>query len=164
MPYTVKGKCVYKKDDGSKVGCTNGSVDKYLAALYVNAKENVNSDKLTIQDIVNKFDEVYANVKENINEINKLKGGKADKLTIQDIANKFKTPISKIEGQIKKGLKVEMEHTNDKEKALEIVMDHLTEFPDYYDRLNKMEKKADKELNENTRDLIKRLIREKINL
>ena len=75
MPYTVKGKCVYKKEDGSKVGCTNGSVDEYLAALYANAKESVKSDKLTIEDIANKFDKVYANVKENINEINKLKDG-----------------------------------------------------------------------------------------
>ena len=163
MPYTVKGKCVYKKEDGSKVGCTNGSVDEYLAALYANAKESVKSDKLTIEDIANKFDKVYANVKENINEINKLKGGKADKLTIQDIANKFKTPISKIEAQIKKGLNVEMEHTNDKEKALEIVMDHLTECPDYYDRLTKMEKQAEKEINENTKSLIKNRLRESLN-
>lgn len=140
MPYTHRKEgdknCVYKKEDGSKVGCTKGDVNKYLGALHANANE----------------------------EVNKLIGGKADNLTLQDIANKFKTPISKIEDQIKKGLNVEMEHTNDKEKALEIVMDHLTEFPDYYDRLNKMEKKADKELNENTRNLIKRLIREKINL
>jgi hypothetical protein len=33
MPYKAKGKCVYKKD-GGKVGCTKGSVKKYLAALY----------------------------------------------------------------------------------------------------------------------------------
>jgi hypothetical protein len=31
MPYKVKGKCVYKKDDGTKVGCTKGDVNKYLA-------------------------------------------------------------------------------------------------------------------------------------
>jgi translation initiation factor 2 alpha subunit (eIF-2alpha) len=60
-----------------------------------------------------------------------------------------------------------MEHTNDKEKATEIATDHVSEFPDYYDRLDKMEKKADKEwkssdVSENTKTLIKRLIRENL--
>lgn len=41
MPYTVKGKCIYKKEDGSKVGCTKGSVEKYLAALHANANETI---------------------------------------------------------------------------------------------------------------------------
>jgi hypothetical protein len=41
MPYKVKGKCVYKKDTGKKVGCTKGSVKKYLAALHANANESL---------------------------------------------------------------------------------------------------------------------------
>ena len=41
MPYEVKGKCIFKKDGGAKVGCTKGSVDKYLAALHANADESV---------------------------------------------------------------------------------------------------------------------------
>ena len=41
MPYKVKGKCVYKKDTGKKVGCTKGSVKKYLAALHIQADESV---------------------------------------------------------------------------------------------------------------------------
>jgi len=60
-----------------------------------------------------------------------------------------------------------MEHTSDKEKATEIANDHISEFPDYYDRLEKMENKASKEtktkeMNENTKTLIKRLLRENI--
>jgi hypothetical protein len=39
MPYESKGKCVYKKT-GKKVGCTKGSVKKYLAALHANVKES----------------------------------------------------------------------------------------------------------------------------
>lgn len=39
MPYKVKGKCIYKKDTGKKVGCTTGPVKKYLAALNINAHE-----------------------------------------------------------------------------------------------------------------------------
>ena len=41
MPYKKKGKCVYKKDTGKKVGCTAGSVDDYLAALHANTNENI---------------------------------------------------------------------------------------------------------------------------
>ena len=41
MPYKVKGKCVYKKDTGKKIGCTKGSVKKYLAALHANANESL---------------------------------------------------------------------------------------------------------------------------
>jgi hypothetical protein len=44
MPYITSGKCVYKKKpDGSrgkKVGCTEGSVKDYLAALHMHADES----------------------------------------------------------------------------------------------------------------------------
>lgn len=40
-----------------------------------------------------------------------------------------------------KGAKVEQEHTNDPHLAKEIAMDHLTEDPKYYDKLEKMEDK-----------------------
>ena len=43
MPYRIKGKCIYNKDTGKKLGCTKGSVKRYLAALYANvpdAKKN----------------------------------------------------------------------------------------------------------------------------
>ena len=40
MPYKKKGKCVYKKDTNEKVGCTDGPVDDYLAALHANVDEN----------------------------------------------------------------------------------------------------------------------------
>lgn len=138
MPYKVKGQCVYKKDTGAKVGCTKGSVDKYLAALYANA---------------------------DINESNTLKGGKADKLTPKEIADKFNVSTSKVTSQITKGEKVESEHTNNKGKAKEIAMDHVSEFPDYYDRLEKMEKQAEKywktKLTEDKK-LIKKLLRENL--
>jgi transcriptional antiterminator len=102
-------------------------------------------------------------------EANTLKGGKSDKLSLKQIADKFDVSLEKIQSQIKKGIEVEMEHTSDKEKASEIATDHVSEFPDYYDRLMKMEKKADKEwktsdVTENTKSLIKRLIRENLGL
>jgi len=300
MPYKVKGKCVYKKDTGAKVGCTKGSVDKYLAALHANAKESVNplkenlnyvdmfnkeyllvripflkdykffkrnngieaqrviyhenvtklynkdiinfkqfnvssefvfyvqriddrtfyhfiiknqfhpqiengqldgleekvlllainqigeklsySDELMVKDgqsidedkldeIFNKINEILFKVEKETEENNTplfegntIKGGKADKMSLKDIAKKFNVSVNKIQAQLQKGIKAEMEHTKDKEKATEIAMDHLTEFPDYYDRLGKMEKTAEKkwEVNESQRQLIKRLLREEI--
>lgn len=56
MPYKVKGKCVYKKDTGKKVGCTKGSVKKYLAALHmhengVKLKEEMYKDLQWIHDV-----------------------------------------------------------------------------------------------------------------
>lgn len=140
MPYTVKGKCIFKKDGGAKVGCTKGDVNKYLAALHANVDESTE---------------------------NKLVGGKSDKLSIKNISKKFDVSVSEIQAQIQKGIEIESEHTSDKEKATEIATDHVSEFPDYYDRLNKMEKKAEKDLKtkqvtENTKSLIKRLIREEL--
>ena len=95
---------------------------------------------------------------------NTIKGGKADKMSVEDIAKKFNVSVDRIKAQIKKGVEIEKEHTNDEEKATEIAMDHVTEFPDYYDRIEKMEKDAKEkwEVNE-TKTMIKRLIRENMN-
>ena len=151
MPYSKYKKgdnsnCVREKLKNGKykhVGCsTEDKVDDYLIALRLNSRESMNEE-------------------------NKLKGGKADKLTPKDIAKKFDVSVKDIEKQIEKGKKVESEHTDDEEKQLEIASDHISEFPDYYDRLDKMEKAASKhwkehEVTENTKSLIKRLIRENL--
>lgn len=42
--------------------------------------------------------------------------------------------------QVLMGIRHEMEHTNDKDKALEIALDHLTEDPKYYTKLQGLEK------------------------
>jgi Protein of unknown function (DUF5661) len=44
--------------------------------------------------------------------------------------------------QIKMGVEVEVEHTNNKLIAEKIAKDHLAEIPDYYTRLKKMEASA----------------------
>jgi hypothetical protein len=44
--------------------------------------------------------------------------------------------------QLKIGIKIEYEHTNDQKIAERIALDHLSEISDYYDRLVKMEKEA----------------------
>jgi hypothetical protein len=74
-------------------------------------------------------------LKKNPKKKNTLKGGKGDNLTVDDVD----------QNELRMGMMVEMEHTDDKWIALEIVLDHLAEFPDYYTRLLKMEKEAEEE-------------------
>jgi len=62
----------------------------------------------------------------------KLKGGKGDDKTVEDLAKKHDVSEQQICDEIKAGIKVEKEHTDDSELAREIVMDHLDEYPDYY--------------------------------
>lgn len=100
---------------------------------------------------------------------NEIKGGKGDNMTPKKIADKFDVDLDYVEKQIKKGENVESEHTDNKEKETEIATDHITEFPDYYDRLEKMEKQAEKywskkeKTNEN-KSFIKKILKENIQL
>jgi len=48
------------------------------------------------------------------------------------------------EEELRKGEKIEMEHTNDLMIARKIAQDHLAEISDYYTRLEKMESEAEK--------------------
>ena len=109
--------CVYKKEDGSKVGCTSGSVKKYLAALHIN--EDVISgglsDGKSISDLV-------------------VHHGKDSWASIQ-----FESLEKKLKKELNKGIGVELEHTDDENIAREIAMDHLWEDPDYYSKLISME-------------------------
>lgn len=88
----------------------------------------------------------------------KLEGGIGDNKTLMDLAkkhtkSKFAKSFSKervqkmydhLEGQLKKGIKVEMEHTDSKQKAKEIAMDHLTEDPNYYNKLARIHNEGEK--------------------
>jgi len=41
--------------------------------------------------------------------------------------------------ELARGVKVELEHTGNRNTAMEIAMDHLTEDPKYYQKLKKVE-------------------------
>ena len=83
----------------------------------------------------------------------KLKGGISDNKTLMDLAKKHSYDDSSdsttkdrinnmfqtLKSQFKKGLKVELEHTDNKSIAKEIVLDHLSEDPHYYTELKKVE-------------------------
>ena len=60
MPYSVRKQgskyCVYKKEDGSKVGCTDGnkeSLKKYLAALHMHETNTMKLSNLVKENIFN---------------------------------------------------------------------------------------------------------------
>jgi len=88
----------------------------------------------------------------------KLKGGKSDDMDLYDLAHKHiggkkdeqydvkvKKMIDHLSNQLKKGKRIELEHTDNEDEALEIAMDHLLEDPNYYTKLSKMEKGEFKE-------------------
>lgn len=66
---------------------------------------------------------------------NKLKGGAADKAKPQDFEPK----------KLRKGIEHETEHSSDIEQAKETAADHLIKYKHYYDELEKMEKKLEKD-------------------
>lgn len=71
----------------------------------------------------------------------RIHGGLASQKTVDDIAEKHDVSIQSIKSQLRKGIGVEKEHTDDPNVAREIAMDHLMEDPTYYDKLEKMEEK-----------------------
>jgi len=64
-------------------------------------------------------------------EDNVLIGGLGDELDEEDVDAE----------ELEMGIKVEMEHTKDKNIAREIALDHLSSCPKYYSLLLEMEKK-----------------------
>ena len=65
--------------------------------------------------------------------------------TPEQLAKKHNVPLSQIKNQLKKGTKVEKEHTKNIELATTIASQNIDELPNYYDRLSKAEKKPIKE-------------------
>ena len=70
-------------------------------------------------------------------------GGLADGMTAEDLAKKHGVEVAEIEAAIEKGIKVEMEHTDDNKIAKEVAMDHIFEDPKYYDKLADMENESE---------------------
>jgi len=77
----------------------------------------------------------YEIVGEDIENPDKMPGGLAQGKSLEDIANKHKVDIDILLDEFRKGIKVEMEHTTDKEIAKGITLDHLFENPKYYTKL-----------------------------
>lgn len=71
-------------------------------------------------------------------KLNDLKSVKTP--TTKALADKYGVQQGEVDAAIAKGTKVELEHTTDRTVAREIALDHIGEFLDYYDRLEKIEK------------------------
>jgi hypothetical protein len=69
-----------------------------------------------------------------------IPGGKSNGMTIREIAKKHKVSPQIAMKEWLKGIKVEMEHTDNKRIAREIAKDHLFEDIYYYKKLSKIEK------------------------
>ena len=103
---------------------------------------------------------------DEMNESNELKGGKADNKSLVQIAKKHDAKnyyhiddmVKSLKKQVEMGLPIEMDHTDSKDKALEIVYDHLWEDPKYYSKLKKADvdenKKIDSQLDGNQQDMV----------
>jgi hypothetical protein len=93
------------------------------------------------RDLAKKWASIHATIKGPVKPFkeDKIPGGLAKGMTLNDIAKKHNISVDTIVKDLKKGMKVEMEHTTDVNFAKEIAFDHLYEDPKYYDKLGKME-------------------------
>jgi hypothetical protein len=68
-------------------------------------------------------------------------GGSLDKPTpnLSQLAKKFNVGYDYMLSQLHAGIRVELEHTSNSKIATEIALDHLSERPDYYIQLAKIE-------------------------
>lgn len=94
-----------------------------------------------------KFNEDYTPlVSQILNEMGIYPGCDIKKSpSLNSISKKHDISVKRLESQLKKGIKVEMEHTTDPGEAKIIALQHIEEIPNYYDKLNKMEKGSIKE-------------------
>ena len=65
-----------------------------------------------------------------------IAGGKSSGMTMEDIAKKHGVPMAVIKKQMDLGMEVEREHSSDPKIIHRIAMDHLSENPHYYTKLN----------------------------
>ena len=71
-----------------------------------------------------------------------IPGGLSGDMSIEDIAKKHDVDLEELKDEYEKGVKVEMEHTDDEEVAKEISRDHLFEDPKYYTKLAEIENES----------------------
>lgn len=122
-----------------------------------------NGEPLVFEFIEDASEYIDNNNLDNVRIVKKesLKEGISKNMTAKDIAEKHGVSVEDIRKQLEIGVKVEKEHTDDEKKAERIALDHLFEIPNYYDKLDKMEKSALKESNDYSYETIKNQILDK---
>lgn len=141
------------RDDKVYINGSKADVDKLIKEynetyrnrqLVQTTSSEINSKRVynkgySLEDSQPHIIKMLTDALDSVKDANKIKGGLADKISIEELSKKHKVSVDKIVEQLLKGIEVELEHTNDKDKAKEIAMDHLFEMPDYYTKLKKME-------------------------
>ena len=109
------------------------------------ANWGLNAKPMTPSQIKKKMKHLY--LKEEFDSSEALKEGHAVGLTLLDLAKKhdqrgyyaLEDMVDFLTRQLADGIYIELEHTKDPQKAKEIAMDNLTEDPNYYMKLKKIE-------------------------
>lgn len=111
------------------------------------ANWGLNAKPMTQKEIKKKMKGLYLESEDRSN-LEMISGGLADDLSLVDLAKKHDSKgyydqrdmVNFLTRQLIDGIFVELEHTDDHQKAKEIAMDHLYEDPNYYIKLKKIEK------------------------
>jgi hypothetical protein len=113
--------------------CMQSSSDMHAQDRNIHWKDTATAKvyrKKTPQ-MINKLDKLGKLVFKDVDLYeDKIPGGLADDMSEKDFDKE----------SLRKGIKVELEHTDDYQIAKEIAMDHLSEDPKYYDKLATIEK------------------------
>lgn len=128
----------------------NRLVEKYLYSKYSNLLWNAKNETTTVGypnqnytdpqlKIARKSEKEFKKKIKTLESADIIRGGKSSGKTVSDIAKHHKVDVSKIMDELKRGIKIEMEHTTDKNIAREIALDHLFEDPKYYTKLKSVE-------------------------
>jgi hypothetical protein len=93
------------------------------------------------------YTKLITKLNEGVDTDNKIPGGLADDKTLVDIAKKwagdyydYKNVLETVKQELKRGIKIELEHTSDIKIAAEIAKDHIEEKLTYYKDLQQIEK------------------------
>lgn len=142
-----------EESEETKEATSAGAAGQYSQPLFSTAKKEIEEkwskkykDSIDCKNPKGFSQKAHCQSRKKIKE-NELKGGLSDDMTLYDIAKKHDKKgyydiedfVSSLKKQLQKGIKVELEHTNDEKVAKEIAMDHLFEDPNYYDKLKKIE-------------------------
>ena len=144
----------YERTKNVILSCNNLEQLKVAVKMYnqLNRMHSLSDDKLDkLENLIGlmriKFGE--ESVVEEISNVGKefknaaMSSGVADlkrirfsestkKLTEKDISDLHGLDLKDIKKEVSIGINIEMEHTDDKEEAKKIAMDHIKEIPDYY--------------------------------
>lgn len=76
--------------------------------------------------------------------------------TLDEIAKKHNVPVDSLRDQLRMGMKVEAEHTDNKTEQRKIALDHLYEVHNYYTKLKEVEKEHDQEMDKACGDKVEK--------